>query len=199
MKLNKRFVFLILACVFILISLYFITQIYGKYLSSASGNAEIPISRWNIKVNNQTIKTNSDISAIVSPVFPGNAYISANIIAPAAEGYFDLDFDMSAVDVSFKYDITTSIATGSAVSDLVTTGYSIDNGIKINFSNYNDPITKTILLSDHITTQKIRIYVMWNDSADTATMNNLADTSSTLSTDNVAKFTVHIAFTQITG
>lgn len=199
MKLNKRFVFLILACIFILISLYFITQIYGKYLSSASGNASIPISRWNIKVNNQTVMTNSDISAVVTPVFPGNDYIAANIIAPTAEGYFDLDFDVSAVDVSFKYDITTTVTDGSAVTDLVTTGYSIDNGAKTTFTNYNDPISKTILLTDHVTTQKVRIYVMWNDAVDTSSMNNIADTASTLATDNSAKFTVHVAFTQITG
>lgn len=88
MNINKRFIFLILACIFILISLYFINTIYGKYLTSASGTAVMPISRWNITINNQQIKNNSDITNIIIPTFPGNDYIAANIIAPTATRIF---------------------------------------------------------------------------------------------------------------
>ena len=198
MKINKRFIFLIFACIFVLISLYFINQIYGKYLTTADGTAVMPISKWNIVVNNQKIKDNSDISETITPVFPGNDYIAAKIIAPTAEGYFDLSFDVSAVDVSFKYEITTTANVDSAVSDLVAVGYSIDDGERVDFENYNDPITKTILLSDNIEMQTVRIYVMWNDNPDTSNMNNLDDTNSTTLTDSSAKFDVKVAFTQIT-
>lgn len=199
MNINKRFIFLILACIFILISLYFITTIYGKYLSATDGTAVMPISKWNIKVNSQNIKDNADISNTILPTFPGNDYIAANIIAPTATGYFDLVFDFSAVDVSFKYEITTQASDTSAVSDLVAVGYSIDGGEQINFDNYNETITKTILLADDIDTQSIRIYVMWNDDPDTSNMNNIDDTASTTLDDSSAKFDVKVTFTQITG
>lgn len=199
MKLNKRYIFLILACIFILLSVYFIVQIYGKYLSSASGTTVMPIAKWNIKVNNQNIKDNSDISSTITPVFPGNSYIAANIIAPTAEGYFDLIFDYSAVDVAFKYDITTTPNAGSAVTDLVTTGYSIDGGTKVTFPEYNQTVTDTIPLTATTRTRTIRIYVMWNDDSATAAMNNLSDTTSTTLTTNSAKFDVKVAFTQITS
>lgn len=159
----------------------------------------MPIAKWNIKVNNQNIRDNSNISSTITPVFPGNNYIAANIIAPTAEGYFDLALDYSAVDVAFKYDITTTVNSDSAISDLVTTGYSIDNGTKVTFSSYNQIITDTIPLDATNKTRTIRIYIMWNDDSSTASMNNQADTTSTALTDNSAKLNVTIAFTQITS
>ena len=199
MKLKKKYILFILACIFLIISLYFISQIYGKYLSAANGTATIPISRWNIKVNNQDIKNNSNISAILKPEFPGNDYIAANVIAPTAEGYFDLNFDFSAVDVAFKYDILFSVASDSSVSDFIATSYSVNGGAKTNFPTSEKRITETFPISSHITSRNIRVYVMWNDDVATSTMNNQADTDSANTTNNVAKFNVNIAFTQITG
>lgn len=114
-------------------------------------------------------------------------------------GYFDLAFDFSAVDVSFKYEISSQASEDSAVLDLVATGYSIDDGEMISFTDFNENISNTILVSDNIDSQNIRIYVMWNDDPDTSKMNNLDDTSSTTLDDSSAKFDVKISFTQITG
>lgn len=199
MKVNKRYIFLILACIFVILSLFFINQIYGKYLTSANGTAVMPISRWDIKVNTQDIRNNSNISNKITPVFPGNDYIAANIIAPTAEGYFDLIFDVSAVDVSFRYSISTTVDSSSAVSDLIVTGYSIDDGTRITFPTSDTTIADTILLSSHVTSRRFRIYVMWNDNSSTASMNNQADTASTTLSNSSAKFNVAVSFTQITG
>ena len=51
------------------------------------------IAKWNILVNNLSIKTNTDISNSIVPVFTGNEHIAKDIIAPTAEGYFDINFD----------------------------------------------------------------------------------------------------------
>ena len=144
-----------------------------------------------------SIKNNDDISAKITPVFPGNDNIAANIIAPTAEGYFDLVFDFSDVDVSFKYDINVTADDTSAVSDLVTTGYSIDGGTRVNFADFNTPISDTIHLADNINSRTIRVYVMWNDDPDTATMNNIDDTASTLKSDSSAVLKVSVALTQV--
>lgn len=145
MRIYKKFVFL-LALLGLFILVFFIIQIYAKYISSAGGTASIAISRWDISVNNQSIHNSSNISSSIIPVFPGNSNIASNIIAPTAEGYFDLALDFSAVDVSFTYTISTLASPSSPVSDFVTTGYSIDSGTPVMFSNYNEDITETILL-----------------------------------------------------
>lgn len=194
MKNYKKFILLI-TLILILTLILVLIQIFAKYLTSASGDATMTVARWNILVNDLSIKENTDISNTLAPVFPGNGNIADGIIAPTAEGYFDLNFDFSDADVSFKYEITTTVDENSSVKDLVTTGYSIDDGEKIVFDELNSPITDTILLTDEIDTQKIRVYVKWNDD-ETATMDNKADTIATTS-DTPALLHVNISFTQI--
>ena len=194
MKSYKKCILLIIL-IFILILIFFLIQIFAKYLTSASGDTAMNVARWNILVNDISIKSNTDISNTLAPVFPGNEHIASNIIAPTAEGYFDLNFDFSDADVSFEYEILTTVDENSVVKDLVTTGYSIDDGEKITFDEVNSPIKDTILLTDAIQTQKIRVYVKWNDD-ETATMDNVADTMATTS-ETPALLHVNISFTQI--
>ena len=195
MKNHKKIIlFLIGICFFIVFVT--IVQIYAKYLSTTQGISSLTIANWNILVNDSSIKSNTDISNSIVPVFPGTEHIAENIIAPTAEGYFDLNLDFTHADVSFKYEITLAADENSSVTDLVATGYSIDGSEKINFENYNDPITEIIPLSSESKTRKIRVYIMWNDNADSQTMNNDADTLSTTS-ENPALFHVNISFTQI--
>lgn len=194
MKTYKKFILLIIL-ILVLTLVFFLIQIFAKYLTSASGDTTMNVARWNILVNNISIKNNTDISNTLTPVFPGNENIASNIIAPTAEGYFDLNFDFSDADVSFKYEITTTVDENSSVKDLVTTGYSVDDGEKITFDEINSPIQDTILLTDNIETQKIRVYVKWNDD-ENATMDNTADTLATTS-GNPATLNVNISFTQI--
>lgn len=196
MKNNKKILLLIIGlCICFL--LFYIVQIYAKYLTSTEGSTQFTIANWNIKVNDLSIKTDTDISSTIVPVFPGNDHIASGIIAPTAEGYFDLTFDFSDADVSFEYEITTTPDENSSVQDLVTTGYSIDDGEKISFETYNTPIKEIIELTSDIETRKVRIYIMWNDSEDTQTMTNSDDTTSTTS-ENSPLLNVNISFTQIT-
>lgn len=196
MKNRKKFLLLLIGiCICAL--LFVIVQIYAKYLTSAEGSTELTIANWNIVVNDLSIKNNTDISNSIVPVFPGNEHIASNIIAPTAEGYFDLNFDFSNADVSFQYEITASADKNSSVKDLVATGYSIDDGEKINFENPNEPITEIIELSSNIETRKIRVYIAWDDSEDSQTMTNSDDTIST-TVENPPLLHVNISFTQIT-
>lgn len=196
MKNHKKFILFLIGLCFGILFIIFV-QIYAKYLTSADGNTSLTIARWNIMVNDLSIKNNTDISNSIVPVFPGTEHISSNIIAPTVEGYFDLNLDFSATDVSFKYEITSGADENSSVKDLVATGYSINDGEKVEFENYNEPISEIIPLSSDIKTRKIRIYIMWNDNADSQTMDNTADTLST-SSENPVLFHVNISFTQIT-
>lgn len=194
---RKKFLLLLIFVFICFLLFYIILQVYAKYITSTDGSTSLTIANWNIIVNDLSIKNNTDFSNSIVPVFPGNEHIASNIIAPSSEGYFDLNLDFSNVDVSFKYEITASADVNSSVQDLVSTGYSIDDGEKINFETYNTPISETIPLSSDVKTKKIRVYILWNDDEASQTMTNSDDTISTLS-ENPALFHVNISFTQIT-
>ena len=195
MKTNKKLI-LLLALIFLIITIILIVQTYAKYLSSASGETSVSIARWNIKVNNLSVTENTDISGTIAPVFPGNENIQSNIIAPTAEGYFDLAFDFEAVDVSFNYTINSSIDASSPVKDFVIIGYSVDDGERVELSGDDvNLISEDIPLNSDIKSRNIRIYVKWIDD-ESASMSNEEDTLATTS-DTPAIFKVNISFTQI--
>ncbi|MBQ2835276.1 MAG: hypothetical protein IJE68_00335 [Clostridia bacterium] len=196
MKNHKKFLLLLIGiCICVL--LFFIVQIYAKYITSTEGNTSLTIANWNILVNNMSIMTDSDISNSIVPVFPGTDHIASGIIAPTAEGYFDLNLDFSNVDVSFQYDISVSADENSCVQDLVAIGYALDDGEKIIFENYNTPISEIIELSSELDTRKVRVYIKWNDDESSQTMANDADTLST-SSESQPLLHVNVSFTQIT-
>ena len=195
MKTNKKLI-LLLAFIFLIITIILVVQTYAKYLSSASGETTVSIARWNIKVNNLSVTENTDISGTIAPVFPGNENIQSNIIAPTAEGYFDLAFDFEAVDVSFNYAINSVIDESSPVKDFVIVGYSIDNCERVELSGDDvNLISEDIPLDSNIKSRNIRIYVKWIDD-ESASMSNEEDTLATKS-DTPAIFKVNISFTQI--
>lgn len=196
MKTYKKFL-LFLAITSFCLSIFFIIDIYAKYVASTSQITNIPIARWNIKVNNTSIKNNETLSSLITPVFSGSEHIASNIIAPTAEGYFDLDLDCSESDVSFSYDISISADSESAVSDLIITGYSIDGSSDITkFEGDTTNISDTILYNSGITSRSIRVYFIWDDS-DTATMDNESDTAATLETSSGALLKVTLTFSQV--
>ena len=193
---NYKKILILIAIIFLIISIFFIIQTYSKYLSSATGETSVSIAKWNIKVNNLSVTTNTDISASIVPVFPGNSNIASNIIAPTAEGYFDLVLDFQDTDVSFNYTISSSVAEDSPVKDFVIVGYSIDNGERIDITDTQDNlVSEDILLTDNITTRTVRVFVKWIDD-DSQTMDNADDTIATTS-NNPAKFNVNLSFKQI--
>lgn len=197
-KLKKTIFFI--SILIICLTLILIAQTYAKYLTSTSGTASIPVAKWNIVLNNQSIKNNSDISSSIAPVFPGNENIASGIIAPTSTGYFDLSLDFSNVDVSCSYSINSTVDDSSLIKDLVITGYSIDDGPVVNLDDYNQTIENTILYTDTERTKNIRVFIMWNDDSENSTMTNQDDTSASSSSadsTNVALFKVSINFKQI--
>lgn len=172
---------------------------YSKYVSSIDGNAAIGIARWKITVNNNDITQGNALTNIITPVFSGNSNIASGVIAPTAEGYFDLDIDASNTDVSFRYVITTSANSDSDVSDLIISGYEIDGGQRQSISEQNGFRIENTIAHDAIDkTISMRVYLKWNDdSSNGAVMDNAADTTVTTTTSSVAKINVNLNFIQI--
>ena len=173
---------------------------YSKYVTSISSDADMAIASWKILVNNQDITNGANLSNVITPIFPGNSNIASGVIAPTAEGYFDILIDATDTDVSFKYTITTSDNEDSVVSDLVISGYSVDNGVRQDVIDEGDgfKIENTILYNSQDKDVSLRVYLKWNDDSENgATMDNDDDTETTLDETNLAKVNVNLKFLQV--
>ena len=173
----------------------------AKYITSKSSNADINIARWQVLVNNTDVTSAASLNNVIIPVFPGNNNIANGVIAPTAEGYFDILIDASNTDVSLSYEITTSPNDSSIVTDLVMSGYAIDGGTRqdiIPDENDEFKVTGNILYNSQDKDVSLRIYLKWNDDEnDGATMTNSIDTSTTQEQESVAKVNVNLKFTQL--
>lgn len=84
----KKRVLLILAFIWFIISFLVIRVTYAKYLTTINSNANITISSWKIKLNNQDIIQNSTFAQAINITFPGNEYYIADTIVPGAMRLF---------------------------------------------------------------------------------------------------------------
>ena len=191
---RKHFIY-ILAFLSFVLCIFFIQESYAKYLTSTSENASINVARWRILGNNKDIREGNTADAVIVPVFNGNENIASGIIAPTSEGYFDLVIDATEADVSFKYNINFSVNDDSAVSDLVATKYSINNGAIIDLDRDNQSITNEVLQANNNAPIYIRVYVIWDD-GENSTMDNTADTEATKN-GKTAKMNVNLSFIQL--
>ncbi len=188
---------LLIAFISLLMCLTFIQDTYAKYVNNVSGEANMTVARWKILVNDEDITSGSLAQEVITPVFSGNEYIKSDVIAPTSTGYFDIIIDAKDTDVSFNYTITANASLESSVTDLVTTGYSINGGEVVNFESYNENITGLV---NHNTTDvlTIRVYVMWND-GDSSNMDNDADTLAATDENSKALLNVSLSFIQNKG
>lgn len=195
MKLYKKLIIL-LALIVSCYLLFVVIKTFAKYSTSVSQVANMGIADWNIKVNNSTIQSGQPATFTIQPVLPGSTHIASGIMAPTAEGYFNLALDYTDVDVSFAYSIDIQPNQNSSVSDLKVLSYAIDGGQSTPF-NSNSGIGDTIYYNNATRTRTITIYIKWDDSS-SASMNNIEDTAATASTANNALLDVTVSFVQVT-
>lgn len=181
-----------MSCFSLFISINFFNETYGKYLTDLNEEADIKIARWRILVNGDDVRNNSTANNTITPFFTGNANIKDNVIAPHAEGYFDLIIDGSDADVSFKYNIETKVNKDSSVKDIIITGYSINDGDIIETSE--STISDIIPVSQVNKVIHIKVFIKWDDS-ENSIMTNEEDTNATMGSD--AKLDVSLTFTQV--
>lgn len=159
---TKKKAFLLLACIWFIITFTVIQTTYAKYVTNLDANANIAISYWNILVNNQDISENPDISAVMTAVLPGSEYAKPDVLVPGSLGYFDLNIDSSQVTVPFTLTVTTSInETSSLTTDFLVVGYSLDNGNTM--IDLVDTDTFSLDIGADVDTTTIRIYTAWDD------------------------------------
>lgn len=188
---RRKKILLFSALFFLVVCFYFMQETYAKYVTTSEGKINAKIARWNIKVNETDIKNNASLAQDIIPTFEKSENIAENVIAPTIKGYFDLNIDASAVDVSFTYSIL--IEENDLISDFIITGYQIGDNPIINLTDTTE-ITNDILLDDVNRLQTIRIYFEWYDEDDNK-MDNDADTAVTIDNDNLT-LNVKLSFTQ---
>lgn len=174
---KRKYLLISLTACSLLICMCLISETYAKYVTTADSTTAAPIARWKILVNNQDVTMGTTSDSIITPVFPGTDNISNGVIAPNAEGYFDLILDASDVDVSFDYSILIRVNEESPISELVVTKYMIDGGSEIQVTDQLAPITGTMKIGETDRNKSIRIYLKWEDSLDL--MTNEEDTAIT--------------------
>ena len=215
--------YIIIALILFIVLLTFLFyNTYAKYITSVSGDASANVARWRITLNNYDVSNGNEFSSVITPVFAGNSNVASGVIAPGAEGYFDIVLDASDTDVSLRYIITASENEDSAVGDIVVSGYSIDGGARQSVVSAISGTTSEVTSSTSVVTSgvsqlleafriedtilynsqdkevEIRIYVKWTDDEnDGATMNNSADTAATYNANNKAKINVNLRLIQI--
>ena len=193
MLLNRK-VILLAAFLCVFLCILTLQDTYAKYTSAVNETTDISIARWRILVNDFDIRSNSTTENLITPVFSGNSNIASGVIAPTAEGYFDVVIDATGTDLSFAYTISVSNSDDSPVSDIKVTNCTL-NGTAIPF--VDDVITGNISLTDQ-RVNTIRVYIEWFDGTG-ENMDNAEDTSTTMLDDSVAKINVNANFTQISS
>lgn len=206
---TKKKAFLLLACVWFIITFSVIQTTYAKYVTNLNANANIAISYWNILVHNQDIIENSDISQVMAEVLtlPGNDYTKPGVIVPGSTGYLDLDIDSSKVTVPFTVTVNTSINEASSlITDFVVSGYSLDGGTTIidlttaddtsqdagiDVTN-NDVTTFSVNIAADVDSTVIRLYTTWLDDG----LDSAEDTALGIS-GGTAILDVNLSFEQI--
>ncbi len=190
MLLNRKFVLLI-AVICLFLSVFTLTDTYAKYASSIDETTDISIARWRILVNDFDVRSSSTTNNLITPTFNGTTHIASNVIAPTAQGYFVVVIDATDTDLAFNYSISVGNAQNSLVSDVRITGCTLNN---IPVTLTNGTATGTIGLSDQ-RVNYLHVYIEWNDGQG-STMDNEADTATTLVEDGVAQISVNANFTQ---
>ena len=189
---NKR-INLFIALISLLLLITMIQETYAKYISSANANSNFAIATWAFNVNQQDVLSNSDFSNTITPVFLENENIKPGVIAPTSEGYFDLIIDASNTDVSFNETITLANAANNSVTDLMITGYTINDGELIEFDGVTNTISTDHLLGETNKITNYRVFIKWYD-GENENMDNEADTEASLNTS--AKINIDVQFIQ---
>ena len=192
----KKRVFLIFACLWIIISLLIIRSTYAKYLTSINGDTNVNIAQWNLILNEQDIIKNSDFSSTLSLEVPKTDYHIADYMVPGATGYYDLIIDSSNVSLPFRFHITCSVDENSDIKDAKIIGYSRNGNSQITYLDDSETeITDSV--ADTVDTCSVRVYVKWIDEDSSETMNDTDDTSVAINSGK-AIITTKISFEQIT-
>ena len=190
---KKKTIVLVLAIISLIFFIVSTAYTYAKYYTKENGTIGSNIKKWDIKINNESIKTGTVLSNNITAYIDENIHVAENNIAPGANGYFLIDVDYTNVDLSFSYDI--SIESNNTIPDIEIYKVEVDNE---EYEAQNGHITGSIDIATQTEkTKEIKVYIRWNDDENNgATMDNDEDTQVTINYDEI-DFNVTVLITQL--
>lgn len=187
---SSRKKFFLIVALFCLMFFFLFQVAYAKYKKTAESYTNADIAKWNILINNETIKNKTTLENDIIPVIVADTYVRNDVIAPGSIGYFDVVIDSTDSDVTFDYEILSQKYDNNTIKDIIITDYSINNGVTNEVSD--NVVNGTI---DHNTpTTSIRVFFQWNEA--TGLMDNREDTTAAWSDTANGKIKVVITLTQ---
>ena len=190
----KKKIFVVLACIWLIISFLFITSTYAKYVSALNASTNVAVASWKILLNNQDILTNSDFTQNLGLTFPETEYKSDEVIVPGAIGYFDINIDCSNVSLYYSYHVTCNLLQDNEIADVKIMGYvqNISDTTITPINSQTNSIDMAVL--PNATSSFIRVFVTWVDDQ-TETLDDDDDTALAQSAAE-AKVQVNVSFEQ---
>lgn len=189
--LNSNKLKIMLALIALIMCISTVQQTYAKYVTSANTNTQIAVARWRILVNDVDIHTGASTEQLITPVIDDNNYVVEGKVAPESTGYFDIKIDSTNTDTSFNYQISMS---DSSISELVVTGYTLNNGSLISLNGSN-MISNNVLHTDSVKVNNIRVFFKWDDSLEL--MDNQDDTDASYEESDTPVIKATLRFVQL--
>ena len=142
----------------LLITLLMVVDTYGLFETNASGDSELSIGKWKIKVN-QIDVTFSETITLNNFVYSENQHVDNGYFAPGRSAEFEIVIDTSESDVSVEYDLEID---DSQIEEYPNIYFSILD------MDTNETITDTsfsgvIPLSANNRTKRIKIFINWDN------------------------------------
>lgn len=183
----------VLACSFT----YLYQSSYAKYRKRVTADVGLTVAKWTIKINNEDIRNNKQLTNKLVPEFEESEYTKANVLAPGSKGYCDIVIDSTNVDVNFEIKLLATVPDTSSIVDLRVTDYIINpsdtNTEKITYNE--EEINISVV---HNTPQTVvRLFIKWDDDPSTQQMDNEADTNAAVDTTSEAIIEIKTNFTQV--
>lgn len=178
---NSKFYIKILlffaALIFLVITIMSIRNTYARYVTSLTAGGSVELGRWLIKVNDQNIIQDSNLSNKITPIIDSSNYIAEGKIVPSSTGYAEIEFNYQEVTVPFVYDIKFTCDESTVIEDFKLTSYSIDGGETVTVDDTFTSITETITPDNATRTKTFKLNFAWLDETDEgATLTDIQDT-----------------------
>lgn len=182
----------ILCALFLMITIYEITETYGLFESKNKMIMENGIAKWHILINGTDIKSGEKF--IIDKV---NIINSSNVLngkmAPGVSGYFDIEINPSNTDTSILYSVTFDFSEINNFTIEKIEETTSGNLIQTEENTYSKVLTVEEIKNNVI--NNIRVYIKWENNEE----NNDTDSQIGLTKDNSINIPVSVSIIQYLG
>ena len=185
----------LLVFLFLFLTLVTISDSFALFETDTFGTTQMPIGKWQIKLNDNLITTGiSQTLQVDDFIYGENENIQDGYIAPGRNGYFDIILDPGNTEVAIRYDITLNLENNYQESiNFDVTPLSGDSTIKTGPNTYSGIINLSeIEMGNNIA---IRINITWEDIREF----DMQDTELGLVQDNKISIPVNVQVNQYLG